>query len=141
MLQQTSNLARISARKMHRTDQPAEDAPALTETAEGDNAEIQFEVAYALPERQVIARLSAKPGISAAEAIELSGIRQLFPGIEAQPVVGIFSRKVSLDYPLKSGDRLEIYRPLRADPKEVRRQKAEEQKTRAREELARLRRH
>ncbi len=78
---------------------------------------------------------------TAAEAIELSGIRKLFPGIEAQPVIGIFSRKVSPDYLMQSGDRLEIYRPLLADPKEVRRQKAEEQKARAKEELANLRRH
>ena len=42
--------------------------------------------------------------------------------------VGIFSRKVTLDYLLSAGDRVEIYRPLLADPKEVRRQKAEQEK-------------
>lgn len=103
--------------------------------------EINFEVAYALPERQVIAKVSAKAGTTAAEAIELSGIRKLFPGIEDRPVIGIFSRKVSPDYHMQPGDRLEIYRPLLADPKEVRRRKAEEEKARAREELNRLRRH
>ncbi len=107
-------------------------------TSEG---EIQFEVAYALPQRQVIAKVTAAAGTRAAEAIELSGIRQLFPGIEEHPVVGIFSRKVAMDYVMKQGDRLEIYRPLLADPKEVRRRKAEEQKAKAREELERLRRH
>lgn len=112
--------------------------PAANEAADG---EIQFEVAYALPERQVIAKCSAAAGITAAEAIEVSGIRQLFPGIEKQPVIGIFSRKVSYDYVMQAGDRLEIYRPLIADPKEVRRRKAEEQKARAKEELEKLRKH
>jgi putative ubiquitin-RnfH superfamily antitoxin RatB of RatAB toxin-antitoxin module len=123
---------------MNDNDQPADDSSTTPELA---TAEIQFEVAYALPERQVITRVNAIAGITAAEAIELSGIRQLFPGIEAQPVIGIFSRKVSPDYQMQPGDRLEIYRPLLADPKEVRRQKAEEQKARAKEELAKLRRH
>ena len=126
---------------MNSHDQPADHSSATNELADSNAAEIQIEVAYALPERQVIARLSAKAGITAAEAIELSGIRKLFPGIEVQPVIGIFSRKVSPDYRMQSGERLEIYRPLLADPKEVRRQKAEEQKARAREELDRLRRH
>lgn len=126
---------------MNSDDQPADDSPTPPEMADADAAEIQFEVAYALPARQVITRVSARVGITAAEAIEMSGIRQLFPGIEAQPVIGIFSRKVSLDYRMQPGDRLEIYRPLTADPKEVRRQKAEEQKARAKEELANLRRH
>jgi putative ubiquitin-RnfH superfamily antitoxin RatB of RatAB toxin-antitoxin module len=111
-------------------------------SAFSENApDIQFEVAYALPQRQVIAKVTAAAGTTAAEAIELSGIRQLFPGIEEHPVVGIFSRKVAMDYVMKQGDRLEIYRPLLADPKEVRRRKAEEQKAKAREELDKLRRH
>lgn len=117
------------------------DNPKEPQTIPDDPVEIRFEVAYALPQRQVIAQVSAAPGTTAAEAIELSKIRQLFPGIEEHPVVGIFSRKVPMDYVMKPGDRLEIYRPLQADPKEVRRKKAEEQKARAREELDRLRGH
>ncbi len=100
---------------------------------------IDVEVAYALPEKQVIAKVKVVPGTTAVEAIALSGIRQLFPGIEEQPTIGIFSRKVALDYPLKAGDRVEIYRALLADPKEIRRRKAAEQK--AKEELNRLRQH
>ena len=104
---------------------------------------IDVEVAYALPQKQVIARARVPQGTTASEAIELSGIRQLFSGIEPQPVVGIFSRKVPLDHPLQAGDRVEIYRPLLADPKEVRRRKAEEQKAKqkmlAKEELKKLR--
>ena len=101
--------------------EPGEDA--VTES-------IQVEVAYAKPSRQHILKISVAAGSSAREIIELSGIRDIFPEIEAEPAVGIFSRKVALDDPLENGDRLEIYRPLLADPKEVRRRKAEEQKNR-----------
>jgi putative ubiquitin-RnfH superfamily antitoxin RatB of RatAB toxin-antitoxin module len=93
---------------------------------------IAIEVAYALPDRQAILRITVPPGTTALQAIEMSGIRQRFAGIEAQPTVGIFSHKVGLDYIMQEGDRLEIYRPLLADPKEVRRRKAEEQKSKNR---------
>ncbi len=86
------------------------------------------EVAYATPGRQLIVKVQAPPGTTVAQAIEISAIRQQFAEIEAQPIVGIFSRKVALDYPLAAGDRVEIYRPLIADPKDARRQKAEQQK-------------
>jgi len=107
---------------------------------------IEVEVAYALPERQVITRVTVTAGTTVAEAIALSGIRNIFPGIEQQPRVGIFSHKVSLDHPLQVGDRVEIYRPLLADPKEVRRRRAEEEKSGklksgARAELNKLRQH
>jgi putative ubiquitin-RnfH superfamily antitoxin RatB of RatAB toxin-antitoxin module len=83
------------------------------------------EVAYATPDKQLIIALSVPAGTTASQAIELSNIREPFAQIEALPVVGIFSEKVDLDYLMCAGDRLEIYRPLIADPKEVRRQKAE----------------
>lgn len=86
------------------------------------------EVAYATPGRQLIVKVQAPAGTTVAQAIEISAIRQQFAEIEAQPIVGIFSRKVALDYPLAAGDRVEIYRPLMADPKDARRQKAEQQK-------------
>lgn len=86
------------------------------------------EVAYATPGRQLIVKVQAPPGTTVAQAIEISAIRQQFPQIEPQPVVGVFGRKVALDYPLSAGDRVEIYRPLMADPKEARRQKVEKEK-------------
>lgn len=86
------------------------------------------EVAYATPERQLIVKVQAPAGTTVAQAIELSAIREQFAEIQAQPIVGIFSRKVALDHPLATGDRVEIYRPLMADPKDARRQKAEQQK-------------
>jgi putative ubiquitin-RnfH superfamily antitoxin RatB of RatAB toxin-antitoxin module len=61
--------------------------------------------------------------------IERSGIRNEFPEMVVDDkALGIFSRKVGPDYIMRAGDRLEIYRPLVADPKEIRRQRAEEQK-------------
>ena len=89
---------------------------------------LSVEVAYATPERQLLIRLEVPAGCTAAEAIELSAIREKFPEMEVREgAVGIFSRKVSLAQELRDGDRVEIYRPLIADPKESRRRRAEKQ--------------
>jgi putative ubiquitin-RnfH superfamily antitoxin RatB of RatAB toxin-antitoxin module len=93
--------------------------------AEERQAGIDVEVAYATPEKQRIVKLSVEDGCTVEEAIVRSGIRDEFPGLEVNPAaVGIFSRKVSLDHRLRDGDRVEIYRPLIADPKESRRRRA-----------------
>ena len=90
---------------------------------------IAVEVAYATPEKQKIVKLTVAMGCTVAEAIERSRIRDEFPGLEVSPdAVGIFSRKVKLDHRLREGDRVEIYRPLIADPKESRRRRAQEGK-------------
>jgi len=91
---------------------------------------LAVEVAYATPVRQMIIAVNVAAGTSAGQAIELSGIRKEFPAIPAQPVVGIFSRKVPLDHPLAAGDRVEIYRPLLTDPMDTRRARAEQQRLR-----------
>ncbi len=93
--------------------------------SEADQHPIDVEVAFAAPGRQQIVALRVPAGTTAGEAVELSGLRMVFPGIEPKPVVGIFSRKVPLEQVLAPGDRVEIYRPLIADPKEVRRRRAE----------------
>jgi putative ubiquitin-RnfH superfamily antitoxin RatB of RatAB toxin-antitoxin module len=80
-------------------------------------------VAYATPQRQLVVKLQVPAGTTVEQAIEASALRVQFPAIEARPSVGIFSRKVALDTPLATGDRVEIYRPLAVDPKEARRQK------------------
>jgi len=86
---------------------------------------IHVEVAYALPDTQIIISLSVPPGTSVEEAIKLSGILEKFPGIDLQVnKVGVFGKLTRLDHALRSGDRVEIYRPLIANPKEVRRQRA-----------------
>lgn len=87
------------------------------------------EVAYAKPEKQLILTLKVAPGTTAEQAIIASGILQKFPEIDlAANKVGIFGKMVKPDTELREKDRVEIYRPLIADPKEVRRQRAAEGK-------------
>lgn len=91
--------------------------------------EIQVEVAYALPDRQLILPIKVSEGATVEEAIKRSGMLERFPEIQlAQSKVGIFSKLAKLDSVLRDKDRVEIYRPLIADPKEVRRKRAEEGK-------------
>ncbi|PCH83710.1 MAG: RnfH family protein [Piscirickettsiaceae bacterium] len=86
----------------------------------------KVEVAYATPEKQLILVVAFAEDITAEGAIVASGIMQRFPEIDlASNDVGIFSKPCKLDTVLREGDRVEIYRPLIADPKEVRRQRAE----------------
>ena len=86
---------------------------------------ISVEVACGTPQKQAVLRVELPAGSTGAEAIERSGIRAQFPGLVVDPAaVGIFSRKVSMEQVLREGDRIEIYRPLIVDPKEVRRQRA-----------------
>ncbi len=93
---------------------------------------IRVEVAYALPEKQLLLSLDIAPGTTLAEAIAQSGIEKEFPGLEIDPArVGIFGNKARLEDELRSGDRVEIYRPLIADPKEARRKRAELAKEKA----------
>ena len=85
---------------------------------------LRAEVAYALPDRQVLLELEVKEGTTIRQVIERSGILQRYPGIQlARGGVGIFGRRVELDAPLRDGDRVEIYRPLIADPREARRRR------------------
>ncbi len=87
---------------------------------------IAVEVAYARPDRQLIVPLEVPEGTTVAEAIELSGILKEFPEIDLKRnKVGIFGRLTKLSTVLREGDRVEIYRPLIADPKAVRRARAQ----------------
>lgn len=86
---------------------------------------IAVEVAYALPDHQVIVSLEVEAGTTALQTVELSAIWQQFPELEdAELSLGVFGRKRPADHVLRAGDRVEIYRQLIADPKEVRRQRA-----------------
>lgn len=86
---------------------------------------IKVEVAYARPDTQVIIPLQVKDGATIREAIEQSGILDSFPEIDlAKNKVGIFGKLSKMDAVLREKDRVEIYRPLIADPKEVRKQRA-----------------
>jgi putative ubiquitin-RnfH superfamily antitoxin RatB of RatAB toxin-antitoxin module len=86
---------------------------------------ISVEVVFATPERQELVALEIAEGSTLADAVAESGLSEMFDDFEVDPTrVGIFSQKASLDQVLSNGDRVEIYRPLIADPKEVRRQRA-----------------
>jgi putative ubiquitin-RnfH superfamily antitoxin RatB of RatAB toxin-antitoxin module len=85
-----------------------------------------IEVAYATPQRQKIVECEVETGTSLRDAVKLSSILQYFPEIEVETCdLGIFGKAVAPHYELADGDRIEIYRPLIADPKEIRRQRAE----------------
>jgi putative ubiquitin-RnfH superfamily antitoxin RatB of RatAB toxin-antitoxin module len=87
--------------------------------------DIVVEVAYALPQEQVLLALRVPRGTTVQEAVERSGIGLHYPEIDlARNAVGIFGRIASPQTPLESGDRVEIYRPLMANPKETRRRRA-----------------
>ncbi|MDX2426235.1 MAG: RnfH family protein [Cycloclasticus sp.] len=86
----------------------------------------KVEVAYATPKKQLILSVPFQTGLTVERAIEASGILQRFSEINlGTNAVGVFSKPCKLDTELRAGDRVEIYRPLIADPKEVRRQRAE----------------
>ena len=86
---------------------------------------IEIEVVYGLPDKQVLLSLPVPEGSTIEECIKLSGITIHFPQIEiSKAKVGIFSRPEKLSTLVKAGDRIEIYRPLIADPKEMRKLRA-----------------
>ncbi|MBA3582411.1 MAG: RnfH family protein [Gammaproteobacteria bacterium] len=86
---------------------------------------IKIEVAYAKPSEQVIVPLDVPIGTTVMQAIVLSGLTQRFPEIDLeQSSVGIFAKVIKGDHLLAAGDRVEIYRPLIADPKSARKQRA-----------------
>jgi putative ubiquitin-RnfH superfamily antitoxin RatB of RatAB toxin-antitoxin module len=87
--------------------------------------QIAVEVAYALPDRQLILPCTVSAAASIEDVIRASGILQQFPGIDlATSQVGVFGKLARLTDTLHPGDRVEIYRPLIADPKVVRKQRA-----------------
>ena len=97
-------------------------------TDQGNQQTIHVEVVLAMPERQELMALEVISGSTLADAIAQSGVIEMFEGFELDTTkVGIFGIKASQDQVLREGDRVEIYRPLIADPKESRRQRAVKQ--------------
>ncbi|WP_019602194.1 RnfH family protein [Teredinibacter turnerae] len=98
---------------------------------------ISVEVAYARADKQQIIGLLVEPGTTAFVAAEKSGIVRVFPEIDLEAAnFGIFGQalgtkglKPAKEHVLNPGDRVEIYRPLIADPKEARRKRAEKAKS------------
>ncbi len=90
---------------------------------------MKFEVAYGRMDEQALLSVEADTPLTVQQAIERSGILQRFAEIDlAQNKIGVFGKAVKLDTELADGDRVEIYRPLIADPKEARKKRAAEGK-------------
>ncbi|AGA34795.1 UPF0125 protein yfjF [Thioalkalivibrio nitratireducens DSM 14787] len=86
---------------------------------------ISVEVAYARPDVQVVLPVQVATGATVSDALQESGIAERFPEIDlGSAKVGIFGKLTRMDTVLRARDRVEVYRPLIADPKEVRRQRA-----------------
>lgn len=99
--------------------------------------DIKVEVAYALPDKQAIVAVIVPVGTTALEASRLSGIAGKFDDIDLDDArLGIFGKLVGPGQVLEEGDRVEIYRPLIADPKEVRKARAARAKERRAEDKA-----
>jgi len=101
----------------------------LETQSENTSEMINIEVVYGLPHKQKLLALTVPKGTTIESAIVLSGIEQYFPEIiPSEAVVGIFSKPSKLENIVCDGDRIEIYRPLTADPKEMRKLRAERAK-------------
>lgn len=95
------------------------------------SATIDVEVAYARPEEQSVIALTVAIGTTAEQAVEWSGILKRFPEIDlSRSRIGIFGELTSLDHCLQDRDRVEIYRPLCGDPRELRRRRIAQGKRR-----------
>ena len=86
---------------------------------------LAIEVAYALQDRQSLLRLDVPAGTTVEQAVQRSGLLEQYPDIDlAAAAVGIFGKQVPATTEVKSGDRVEVYHPLIADPKAARRKRA-----------------
>lgn len=90
---------------------------------------MRIEVVYGYTDKQLLLNVDVNESVTVEEAIKASGILNHFDDIDLTVnKVGVFGKITKLNAPLKEGDRIEIYRPLLADPKEVRRRRAAEGK-------------
>lgn len=83
---------------------------------------MQIEVVYALPDRVWRRTVEVEPGATAAQVLADSGLAEIAGDTQIQ--LGVFGRKVAADYVMQRGERLELYRPLVADPRQRRRRRA-----------------
>ena len=95
-----------------------------------DNTEVfPIEVIYPLPYEQILFKVAVPKGTTIKDGIMACGILKHYPDLLLEQLdVGVFGKLAALDTTLKARDRIEIYRPLLADPKEVRKQRAAEGK-------------
>ena len=95
------------------------------------DAPLQIEVAYAEPQRAIVKTFRVAPDSKVADALRLAALDPDFSGVNLEnSALGIFGRVVRTDHPLKEGDRIEIYRPLAADPKAARRARVKQARKR-----------
>lgn len=85
---------------------------------------IHVAVAYALPMRQIVVQLEVASGSTAGEAVFASGLMERIRGIGSRPDLARYGKAIAWDTPLEEHDRIDILRPLLADPKEFRRRRA-----------------
>jgi uncharacterized protein len=86
---------------------------------------LRIEIAYAEPQRAIVKAFRLAPGSCVADALQLAALDPDFSALDlATSALGIFGRPTRADQPLRDGDRIEIYRPLTADPKAARRARA-----------------
>lgn len=88
---------------------------------------LQVEVAYARPDKQEILPVQVPEGTTAVDAVKLSGIVSIFPEIDTETIdMGIFGKAIKkpANHELRDGDRVELYRPLKIDPKQARMNRA-----------------
>lgn len=89
------------------------------------DARMRVELVYALPSAQEVLQMELPEGVSIERALRLSGLLDRYPEIDEKTVaLGIYGRAAAADTILRDGDRVEIYRPLLADPKLARRRRA-----------------
>jgi len=90
-----------------------------------ESGTIHVEVAYARPDQQCVLSVRVEPGTAAREVLRLSKLVDAFPEVDILTCsIGVFGQPVDDDYPVKEGERVEIYRPLARDPREARRELA-----------------
>lgn len=93
------------------------------------SSSLEVHVAYATATEEILRTLTVAQGTTIAQAIELSGLMAEIAGMDlATRPVGLYGKKRPLDTVLREQDRIEIYRPLLADPKDARRKRAERNK-------------
>lgn len=92
-------------------------------------AELDIEVVHARPERQVLLKLKVPAGTCLRAAVVASGLSEAFPDLDLSSApLGIFGKRINdpEQHQLEHGDRIEVYRPLLADPKDVRKRRAQQ---------------
>lgn len=94
---------------------------------------MRVRVIYALADRQTEVSVEVPPGATVAEAVQLAALDERFPELKSHPLTcAIFGRVVALSQSLVEGDRIELLRPLQADPKQNRRRRAEASRVKTR---------